>query len=88
MRQLGLLLATVMCSTASYAVVNGSPVSQSEYQDFMVQINTSIGACSGSLIGGEYLLTARHCIMPISGANAGVIPSYSLSIKQGVTKST
>lgn len=88
MRQLGLLLATVMCSTASYAVVNGSPVSQSEYQDFMVQINSSIGACSGSLIGGEYLLTARHCIMPISGANAGVIPSYSLSIKQGVTKST
>ncbi|ENM3732411.1 trypsin-like serine protease [Vibrio cholerae] len=88
MRQLGLLLATVMCSTASYAVVNGSPVSQSEYQDFMVQINTSIGACSGSLIGGEYLLTARHCIMPISGSNAGVIPSYSLSIKQGVTKST
>ncbi|EOW9093154.1 hypothetical protein VCSRO111_3540 [Vibrio cholerae] len=88
MRQFGLLLATVICSTASHAVVNGSPVSQSEYQDFMVQINTSSGGCSGSLIGGEYLLTARHCIMPITGANAGVIPSYSLSIKQGVTKST
>ncbi|EGS66698.1 trypsin-like serine protease [Vibrio cholerae] len=89
MRQFGLLLATVMCSTASYAVVNGSPVTQSEYQDYVVSFsNAHTANCSGTLLGGEYLLTARHCIMPISGANSGVIPSYSLSIKQGVTKST
>ncbi|MEZ9232435.1 trypsin-like serine protease [Vibrio amylolyticus] len=60
-------MAALVCSMNANAIKNGSDVSASEYKDYIVRIelqNTSGGtaSCGALLVGGNYLLTAGHCV--------------------------
>ncbi|EMY6611227.1 MULTISPECIES: GlyGly-CTERM sorting domain-containing protein [Vibrio] len=65
MKKLTLLASAMMLSHAAYAVENGLPVTQTEYDNYnyIVQtIDVSDGSsCGAQLIASNWLLTARHC---------------------------
>lgn len=68
---------------ASFAVMNGQPVTADEAQQkHIVQIAYSTDSvCTGILIGDQYILTARHCVsenVPV----ALNIPTKNLSSKE------
>ncbi|WP_413284898.1 trypsin-like serine protease [Vibrio sp. MA40-2] len=55
--------AIIGCLSSSVqAVQYGSDVSSSDYEDFYVRLETDIGTCGASLIGGRYIVTANHCV--------------------------
>jgi hypothetical protein len=83
-----LLALTLFFAGSANAIVSGTDVSESNYQDFVVRLNVNGNGCAGSLVGGDYIVTARHCIMPISGANAGTLYGNSVTVSQGVKLST
>lgn len=73
-------LSIFSCSV--YAVKNGSPVSESDYQshDYLVQIYNveNDSYCGAQIIASNWLLTARHCT-PFYSSNAtfGDDPVYT-----------
>lgn len=94
MNKLTLLASFMMLSNTAYAVENGTPVSEADYQEHNYIVNIinkeSGSACGAQLIAGNWLLTARHCT-PYYSSNRyfGDDPAYigepmELKIYQGV----
>ncbi len=55
MKQLS-LLALSLCSSGAMAVVNGTPVDWSSHDN-----TVKVEGCTGTLVAGNYVLTAGHC---------------------------
>ncbi|BCL74007.1 hypothetical protein TUMSATVNIG1_59930 (plasmid) [Vibrio nigripulchritudo] len=75
------VIAVTLCACApAQAIINGTDVAEADYKDFIVQLSTTEGSCGAALISGEFLLTARHCVINEStGAKAP-----SVTISQGI----
>ncbi len=76
------LLALLLgVSASASAVQNGTDVSNSDYKDYIVHIVTGSESCGGMLIGGQYLLTARHCIY-----DDDELSGDTIRIRQSITR--
>lgn len=78
----------MLLPTAANAVMLGSDVAESDYKDYVVRIelsNTSgqTETCGGLLIGGEYVLTAGHCIGTVD--HSGSTTVYNSFLDSGAS---
>ncbi|MEZ8238602.1 MULTISPECIES: trypsin-like serine protease [Vibrio] len=83
--QASFLAISVLASLPAVAVVNGTNVSSSTYQDYVLKVDFNGSNCGGALIGSEYFLTAKHCL--VGGIGSTGIMKYGQSIKNETTAS-
>jgi hypothetical protein len=69
------LLASLLIvpATPAAAIIGGSPADVKQYKYFVTVLLKDGHACGGSLIGGDWVLTAAHCV---EGAAASDVSVY------------
>ncbi|QIA65011.1 trypsin-like serine protease [Vibrio astriarenae] len=83
--KLALAVALALPNTA-WAVEYGVDATSDEYNDFNVHIVFGNSHCGATLLGGDYLITARHCIITDgSDRNDSTGMTGTIEIRQGLS---
>ncbi|MDA9557153.1 trypsin-like serine protease [Vibrio sp.] len=78
----------IFISHSALAIAHGEDVSPNDYQDFIVRIEVSDVnghdiTCGATLIGGDYILTAGHCVGTSDRAGPNSTRQYQWDIDYG-----
>ncbi|WP_089110861.1 GlyGly-CTERM sorting domain-containing protein [Vibrio casei] len=75
------ILACLLGSTQAMAIENGDQINPSQYSDYLVQLETANGNCTGTLFTGQFILTDAQCVLDYDGT--GEVIDNAIKVSKG-----